>query len=389
MIKHLKITSARLFFMALFLGLGLSVFANNDDYEASQDSLQLLQNTVVNKIESEETVNVLDDVLKIEDLLEDNPELSSSELTAINFYIKGLSSYNFLDYEKALIEADNAILNASETSDPIIKSLSEHIKALALYGLNDYPEAERHFKKALEHLDESSYSNKTIFKLSRDAFRVDNYYYIAILNYAPSLQWFNDAGKFLDRSQQESLETAIKNAEDALTYISFSNAKTDKRFPMYLLLADSNLKLQNIEETKNYLASATNFLQHNSAPLLRHYWFNRCYAEFYEANKDYQQSMLFYKRALELIRKYSINVNSEFKQNNKSSLNYMTNQLSVSLMKTEKELSNSKEEKGIALIALAITIIATLLAIVIYQWRLVRLKNTLNKQLTLKNSTTN
>ena len=67
----------------------------------------------------------------------------------------------------------------------------------------------------------------------------------------------------------------------------------------------------------------------------------------------------------------------------------MTNQLSVSLMKTEKELSNSKEEKGIALIALAITIIATLLAIVIYQWRLVRLKNTLNKQLTLKNSTTN
>ena len=321
MIISFIITSKRLFFLTFSLGLGLSVFPNNNDFEVSQDSLQLLQNIVVNKIESEETINVLDDILKIEDLLEDNPELSSSELTAINFYAKGLSSYNFLDYEKALIQADNAILNASETNDPIIKSLSEHIKALALYGLNDYPEAEEHFKKALEHLDESSYSNKTIFKLSRDAFRVDNYYYIAILNYSPSLQWFNDAGKFLDRSQKESLETAIQNAENALTYISFSNAKTDKRFPMYLLLADSNLKLQNIETAKKYLASATNFLQYNSATLLRHYWFNRCYAEFYEVNKDYQQSMLFYKRALELIRKYSINVNSEFKQNNKSTKN--------------------------------------------------------------------
>jgi len=389
MTNHLKIISSRIFFMTLFLGLGLSVFANNDDYEVSQDSLQLLQNTVVNKIESEETVNVLDDVLKIEDLLEDNPELSSSELTAINFYIKGLSSYNFLDYEKALIEADNAILNASETNDPIIKSLSEHIKALALYGLNDYPEAERHFKKALEHLDESSYSNKTIFKLSRDAFRVDNYYYIAILNYAPSLQWFNDAGKFLDRSQKESLEIAIKNAEETLTYITFSKARTDKRLSMYLILADSHLKLGRIDETQKYLASATNFLQHNSTTILRHYLFNRCYAEYYETKKNYEQSMMFYKKALELSRKHSLNVNKEFKQNNKSSLNYMTNQLSVSLMKTEKELTNTKEERNDVLIALVITIITTLLAIVIYQWRLVRLKNTLNKQLTLKNSTTN
>ena len=136
MIISFIITSKRLFFLTFSLGLGLSVFPNNNDFEVSQDSLQLLQNIVVNKIESEETINVLDDILKIEDLLEDNPELSSSELTAINFYAKGLSSYNFLDYEKALIQADNAILNASETNDPIIKSLSVKVFPSFLSTIN-------------------------------------------------------------------------------------------------------------------------------------------------------------------------------------------------------------------------------------------------------------
>ena len=74
MIISFIITSKRLFFLTFSLGLGLSVFPNNNDFEVSQDSLQLLQNIVVNKIESEETINVLDDILKIEDLLEDNPK---------------------------------------------------------------------------------------------------------------------------------------------------------------------------------------------------------------------------------------------------------------------------------------------------------------------------
>jgi tetratricopeptide (TPR) repeat protein len=385
--KFLKTINVKLLILAFYLFQCLSISAGEIDFGVSQDSLQLLQNGIVDKIESEQTTNVLDDVLKIEDLLDEHPELSSDELEAINFYIKGLSAYNFLDYEKALEEADNAILYASKTNDAIIRSLAEHIKALALYGLNDYPKAEKHFKKAIEHLDES-YANKTMFKLNRDAFKVDNYYYIAILNYSPTLQWFNDSGKFLDRSKIEILETAIENAEEALKYISFSNAKKDKRFPMYLLLADSNLKLNRIEETKKHLAFATNYLQNGSATLLRHYWFNRCYAEYYEVTQNYEQSTLFYKRALELIRKYSLKVNSEFKQNNRSSINYMTNQLSVSLMKTKNELIHSKEEKGMVLIVLTFVIIATLLVIVIYQWRLVRLKNSINKELTLRNSGT-
>lgn len=387
MTKSFKTLVFNSILVAFFLGYTLIVSAvENEKYK---DSLNFLQSKVISMIETEETTNALDEVLKIEALLANSPELGSTELITINHFIKGLSAYNFLDYAEATIQADNAILNASESSDAIVKSLAEHIKGLTLYGLNNYPEAEVHFKNALKYLDEIPYANKSIFNLNRDAFRVDNYYYIAILNYAPALQWFNDAGKFVDRSQQESLEIAIKNAEETLTYISFSKARTDKRLSMYLLLADSHLKLNNIEEAKNHLASATNFLQHNSTTLLRHYWFNRCYAEYHEVNKDYEQSMLFYKRALELIRKHSINVNKEFKQNNKSSINYMTNQLSVSLMKTEKELTNSKEEKGVVLIAFVITTIATLLAIVIYQWRLVRLKNKLNQQLTIKNSTSN
>jgi hypothetical protein len=66
----------------------------------------------------------------------------------------------------------------------------------------------------------------------------------------------------------------------------------------------------------------------------------------------------------------------------------MTNQLSVSLMKTKNELIHSKEEKGMVLIVLTFVIIATLLVIVIYQWRLVRFKNSINKELTLRDSGT-
>jgi tetratricopeptide (TPR) repeat protein len=356
----------------------MSVYAWPPVQVTYRDSLQQLRKKVIHKIETEQTTDILDDVLKLEHIIERHPELRASEFIAINFYVKGLSAYNFLDYDEALKQADNAVLNASETKDAVIKSLAEHLKALALYGLNEYPEAEKHFKKALEHLDES-YGNETVFGQSRDAFKVDNYYYMAILNYSPTLQWFNDAGKFLDRSQQEILETAIANAEEALKFISFSNKKIDKRFPMYLLIADSYLKLKRSEDAKKYLAAATNYLKNNSVTLIRHYWFNRCYAEFYEANNDYEQSMMFYKRALELIRKYSLNVNNEFKQTNKSSINYRTNQLSVSLMKTEKELTDTKEEKGMVLKVLIIVVIATLIAIIIYQWRVVKLKNSKNK----------